>query len=136
MKNQTGIWIDGKKAVVIAFTNGKETIREIESDIEDMSHHLHYEGDKGTFLGTHRHNSEPRIQERKRYQTYKFLDKVIAELDGVDEVFIMGPSVMKKKLQTRIQADKQLQPKLKGIVTTGHPTLNQCVEKVREFYKI
>lgn len=136
MKNQTGIWIDGSQARVIAFYNGKETIREIVSDIENKQHHPHHEGDKGTFMGKHHLNHEATFGHRKRHQEFQFLDKVIEEVRDASEVFIMGPSGMKKKLQTRMQADKQLEPKLKGIMTTDHLTLNQCVEKVREFYKI
>jgi len=34
MKKQTGIWIDTSKAIIVTFTDGKEHITEIESDIE------------------------------------------------------------------------------------------------------
>ena len=136
MKNQTGIWIDGTKACVITFYDGKETIREIISDIENKQHHPHHQGDKGTFMGKHHLNHEATFGHRKRHQEFQFLDEVIEEVKDANEVFIMGPSGMKKKLQTRMQADKKLQPKLKDIITTDHLTLNQCVEKVREFYKI
>ncbi|HOZ88586.1 MAG TPA: hypothetical protein PL029_12555 [Bacteroidia bacterium] len=136
MKNQTGIWIDGSIARVIAFIDGKETIREIVSEIESKQHHPDHEGDKGSFMGKHHINNEATFGHRKRHQEFEFLDEVIQEVKDANDVFIMGPSGMKKKLQTRMQENKNLQPTLRGLLTTDHLTLNQCVEKVREFYKI
>ncbi|PBQ30521.1 hypothetical protein CNR22_01635 [Sphingobacteriaceae bacterium] len=136
MKTQSGIWIDGAKAFVITFYDGKETIREISSNVENNSHHPGHEGDKGTFMGIHHLNHEATFAHRKMRQEFQFLDEVIAEVKNVNEIFIMGPSGMKKKLQARMVADKQMQPKLTGLITTDHLTLNQCVEKVKDFYKL
>lgn len=136
MKTQTGIWIDGSMARVITFNNGKEMIREIVSDIENPHYHPHHEGDQGTFIGRHHLNHEAKFGHRKRHQEFRFLDEVIEEVKDASEVFIMGPSGMKKKLQARMQADKQLQSRLKGLLTTDHLTLNQCVAKVKEFYRL
>jgi hypothetical protein len=48
MKRQTGIWIDSSKAIIICLDGKKESITEIDSDIENKTHH-HKEGNKGTF---------------------------------------------------------------------------------------
>jgi len=136
MKNQAGIWIDGTKARIITFYDGKETIREIVSDIENHRHHQRHEGDMENFRGSRHHDHEATFGHRKRHLEFQYLDKVIAEVKDANEIFIMGPSGMKKKLQARLEADKQLQAKLSGILATDHLTLNQCVEKVREFYNL
>jgi hypothetical protein len=133
-KIQTGIWIDGKKAIVIALNGDKETILEIESDIENAVHHDQHEGDKGSFMGNRHINNEKKIGERKKHQTDHFLDKVLAEIKGADELFLMGPAELKIKLKGRIEVDSHLSPRLKGVTSTDHLTLNQCVEKVKKFY--
>jgi hypothetical protein len=136
MKTQTGIWIDGTKALVIAFRNGKETICEIESGIENSVHHKH-EGDKGSFTGNHHHiNNDKKFSEIKHHEEDRFLDKVVTEVKEADELFLMGPSQMKKKLRARIESDKNLLPKYKGMMSTDYISLNQCVEKVRHFYEL
>lgn len=136
MKNQTGIWIDGSVARVISFTDGKEMVREIASGIENPQQHALHESDNKTFMGKHHLNHEATFGHHERHQEFQFLDEVIREVKNANEVFIMGPSGMKKKLKKRMQANKELQPKLKGLITTDYLTLNQCVAKVREFYKL
>lgn len=133
MKKQTGIWIDGSKALVIALNEGQETVREIESEIENRVHHQH-EGDKGSFMGSRHINNEKKFDERRNHQVDHFLTKVISEVKDSDELYLMGPAEIKTRLKTRIEADHLLSPKLKGFETADHMTLNQCVEKVKKFY--
>ncbi|MDI1354268.1 MAG: hypothetical protein PSX36_05100 [bacterium] len=134
MKKQTGIWIDGSKAIVIALKGGKETVQEIASEIETSVHHAH-EGDKGSFMGARHINNEKKIDERKKHQVDQFLDKVINQVKEADELFVMGPASLKLKLKTRIEENHLIKNKLKGVETSAQMTINQCVEKVKTFYK-
>ena len=134
MKKQTGIWIDSSKAIVISLKEGKETVHEIESEIENSVHHNH-EGDKGSFMGSRHINNEKKFAERKKHQVDNFLDKVIDDVKGSDELFVMGPAEIKVKLRSKIEANHLIAPKLKGVETSERITLNQCVEKVKNFYK-
>ena len=63
MKRQTGIWIDSSKAIIICLDGKKESITEIDSDIENKTHH-HREGNKGTFNGSHHSTNETQIENR------------------------------------------------------------------------
>lgn len=136
MKTQTGIWIDSKKALVISFSNGKEIIREITSGIESRVHHPAHEGDKGSFMG-HRHiNNESKIRERRRLQEYKFINQVLEELKNSDEIFIMGSAGMKHKLQNKLEEHPEMKKKAITLIPSGHLSLNQCVAKVKDFYKL
>jgi hypothetical protein len=134
MKTNTGIWIDGSKALVIQLKDGKELVREIPSGIENSVHH-HYEGDKGTFMGTHHISNERKFEERKKHQVETFLHHVMDEIRNTDKVYVMGPSELKHHLKSKIMEDKQLSPKLAGFASADHMTLNECVARVKEFYK-
>jgi hypothetical protein len=134
MKTQTGIWIDGSRALIIQLLDGRENIHELTSEIDNHVHHKQ-EGDKGTFMGEHHVNNERKLEERKNKQIDSYLGKVISEVKGTDELFVMGPSGMKIKLKTRIEKDAQLNARLKAVETTGQLTLNQCVARVKEFFK-
>jgi hypothetical protein len=133
MKKQTGIWIDGSKAIIISLDSGKETVREIPSNIESRSHHVH-QGDKGTFMGTHHLNHEERFNERKKHQTDAFLKNVLDEVKHSDELFVMGPSLTKKHLMNRLEESGPQMPVLRGLETCDHLTVNQCVARVKEFF--
>ena len=65
MKKQTGIWIDTSKAIIVSLHDGKDHMKEIESDIENSVYH-EKEGNKGTFSGSHHSDSETKFTERRK----------------------------------------------------------------------
>jgi hypothetical protein len=134
MKKQTGIWIDGSKAIIVSLDKGKETILEIEAHIENKGHHQH-EGDKGSFMGTHHINNEQKFNERRIQQTDAFLKNVINEVKGSDEIFVLGPSTFKTRLTSKMQAASGFTPRVTGLESSDYITLNQCVARVKEFFK-
>ena len=76
MKKQSGIWIDTSKAIIVTFTDGKEHITEIESDIENRIYH-EKEGDKGAIMGSHHLNNERTFDERKEHKFDHFIKDVL-----------------------------------------------------------
>jgi hypothetical protein len=134
MKKQTGIWIDGAKAIIVSLVEGKENIVEIKSNIENRIYH-EKEGDKGSFMGNRHVNNEKSFEERKRHQTDDFLKNVVEQIKQDDELYLFGPAEIKFKLKTLMENNNQLLPKLKSIETTDSMTLNQVVAKVKDFYK-
>jgi len=134
MKKQTGIWIDGSRAVIITFSKGSEFIIEIKSDIENPIYH-NSEGDKGTFMGNRHINSEKRFSERRKQQTEQFLKSVVEEIEDTDELYVFGPAEMKTKLKKEI-AEITLHNKLKAVETASKMTTNQMVAKVKKYYNL
>jgi stalled ribosome rescue protein Dom34 len=132
-KKQTGIWIDGSKAIIIELNDGKEVISEIESEIENSVHH-NKEGDKGSFMGAHHINNEKKFEERRKNQTEQYLNKVVAQVKHSDELFIMGPAEIKTKLRGKVESDRSLAPRLRAVETSEQMTMNQCVAKVKNFF--
>lgn len=136
MKKQTGIWIDTSKAIIVTFTDGKEQIKEIESDIENRIYH-DKEGDKGSFMGSQHINSERTFDERKEHQFDHFLKDVLSHIKESDELYVFGPSETKIKLKQKIDDGKTIpNNKLKSVETADSMTLNQVIAKVKKFYNI
>ena len=136
MKRQTGIWIDSSKAIIVSLDGKKESITEIDSDIENKSHH-NREGNKGTFAGNHHSANETQLNNRKKEQTNYFMDSVIDYVKKSDELYVFGPAGAKTELKRRIQDEKIITPdKLKGVTTADKMTINQIVAKVRDFYNL
>jgi len=136
MKKQTGIWIDTSKAIIVTFTDGKEHITEIESDIENRIYH-EKEGDKGAIMGSHHLNSERTFDERKEHQFDHFLKDVLSHIKESDELYVFGPSETKIKLKQKIDDGKTIADnKLKSVETADSMTLNQVVAKVKKFYNL
>ena len=68
MEKQVGIWIDTKKAIIIALEGQKEEkITEIDSEVENRIYH-NKESNKGTFSGSHQSDNETKFDNRKNEQ--------------------------------------------------------------------
>ena len=136
MKKQTGIWIDTSKAIIVTFTDGKEHITEIESDIENRIYH-EKEGDKGAIMGSHHLTNERTFDERKEHQFDHFLKDVLSHIKESDELYVFGPSETKIKLKQKIDDGKTIPDnKLKSVETADSMTLNEVIAKVKKFYNI
>ncbi len=136
MKNQTGIWIDTSKAVIVSLHDGIDHVRRIESNIDNAVHHAN-EGDKGTFSGSNHHHgdNETKFEERKKNQMNQYLKDVIDQVKGADELYIFGPAEAKTKLKQKILDKYSAEAsKLKSVETADRLTPNQIVAKVKSFY--
>lgn len=130
---QTGIWIDGSKAIIVHLGESAPVVKEIAADIDNPVHHQG-QGKHGTFMGTHHVNDEKKFDERRKHQVARFLDEVLDNVQDRDELMVMGPSGLKIELRSRIESDKRLMPKLKGTMPAEHLTINQCVAQVKSFF--
>ena len=138
MKKQTGIWIDTSKAIIVSLHEGKEHIKEIDSDIDNAVYHQN-EGNKGTFSGGnpggHHSTSETHFDERKKNQMNQYLKDVIDHVKSADEIYIFGPAETKTKLKQKILDKYSAEAsKLKSVGTADRMTTNQIVAKVKQFY--
>ena len=134
MKKQTGIWIDSTKAIIVTFEDGKESVSEIQSDIENRVHH-DKEGDKGSFFGAQHMDSQKTFEERKKHQINSYLKEVINAVHNSEELYIFGPAETKIKLEKKINEEKStIASKLKSVETADSMTSNQIVAQVKKFY--
>lgn len=134
---QTGIWIDGSKAMIITFTKGQAGhVTIIESDIENKVHHTN-EGDKGSFMGSRHINNESTFEERKKHEADRFFEEIIDVIARVDEIFVFGPGETKKMLENKMDSEKnKFTGQLMAVETSDYITINEIVEKTKKFYKL
>ena len=135
MKKQAGIWIDSTKAIIVTLDGKNESIKEIQSDLENRVYH-DKEGDKGSFFGGQHIDSQKTFDERKKHQINAYIKNVISNVNEVDELYIFGPAETKTKLEKKIQEEKStMAGKLKSFETAdNNMTSNQIVAKVKKFY--
>ena len=135
MKKQAGIWIDSTKAIIVTLDGKNESIKEIQSDLENRVYH-DKEGDKGSFFGGQHIDSQKTFDERKKHQINAYIKNVISNVNEVDELYIFGPAETKTKLEEKIQEEKStMAGKLKSVETAdNNMTSNQIVAKVKKFY--
>jgi len=134
MKKQTGIWIDGTKAVVISLQDSTLSTKTLKSKIENRIYH-EKEGNTGSFSGKQHLNNEKKFDERKKHQTKEFIKQVCTHLNGSSSLYVFGPAEMKKHLKKAIDADKFLSKAILNIESAEDMSRNQLIAKVKKHYR-
>jgi len=132
-KKQAGVWIDGKKAIVVILNERTAQVSEITSHIEDSQHH-EKQSDKGSFMGHHHISHEKTFEERKKNQLHAYLIHVIASLSGITDLYICGPGEIKIHLKKAVESDYNLRSSLREVNACEQMTENQLVAKVKDFF--
>ena len=123
-KNEIGLWIDHRKAV-IAFASGDgEEIKQIESDMEK---HVRFSGGAADLT------EEDMRDRRFTNQLNKYYDAVIACIRDADSILILGPGEAKGELQKRLE-ELSLGGHIVGIETADKMTDRQVAAKVRQYF--
>lgn len=132
MKKQVGIWIDNSKAQIVTIQDGNESLKIIESDVENT----HPKGGSGssTPWGPQDAISESKVMERKKQQFKKFYTDIIDQISSSNQVYIIGPAEAKKGLKKALEESTLTQPKIVGFEASDKMTKNQLKARVRKFY--
>ncbi len=132
MSTQVGLWIDHRKATMVAVTEKGEETSEILSDVEKQ---LRRSGDS-PLKGSYEALQVPADNSRQRARTGElntYYDEVIARIHDADSILIMGPGVAKHELQKRMERNR-LGAKVVGVETVDNLTEPQIVAKVRQHF--
>jgi hypothetical protein len=130
MKKAVGLWIDHRKAIIVAITEQGEETGLIISKVEKQ---LRRSGDRpleGTF--------EPQIvpADDSRQRTFAghlgiYYDAVIASIRDAESILIFGPGEAKGELKARLEKDN-LAGHIVGMETVDKMTDRQIAAKVRQ----
>ena len=131
MDRNVGVWIDHKQAYLIWYEEGR--VEAIPSEIEPPEH---FSG--GTQLGgklNQKGDMELRHNDRYKLKLTKFYKRVIASLQDVSSIFIMGPGEAKIEFEKVLRRHKSMQKRLLKVETADKMTKNQMIARVKKFYK-
>jgi hypothetical protein len=134
MKKQVGLWIDHKKAVVIAMTDKGEETGLILSEAEKQ---LRRSGDsplKGPFK-SQQLRADDKIQRAFTEHLNVYYDEVIASIRDAEAILIFGPGEAKNELKVRL-AGKKLDGHVVGIQPADKMTDHQIAAKVRQHFAV
>ena len=132
MKTRVGLWIDHRKAIVVAVTDKGEEIRLIISKVEKQ---LRRSGDsplKGRYESLHV-PAEDSSQRAFEGHLNIYYDAVIAAVRGAEAILIFGPGEAKGELKKRLVRNK-LGGHIVAVETVDRMTDHQIATKVREHF--
>ena len=130
MRTRVGVWIDHRKAIVVAVTDKGEEIALIISKVERQ---LRRAGDS-PLKGPFEPQQVPASDSRQRTFTGHlriYYDAVIACIRDAESILIFGPGEAKGELKKRLARDN-LGGRIVGIETADKMTDRQIAAKVRK----
>jgi hypothetical protein len=133
MGTKVGLWIDHKKALIVAVTDKGEEIRLIISKVEKQP------GRSGGMRSTTPYEAQqvPADDSRERKFTGHlniYYNAVIASIRDAESILILGPGEAKGELKKRLLRNK-LGGRIVGIETIDKMTDRQIAAKVRRYFK-
>jgi len=132
MKMRAGLWIDHRKAIVVAITEQGDETALIISKAERQ---LRRSGDS-PLKGRYEPRQVPADDIRQRTLTGHlniYYDAVIASIRGAESILIFGPGEAKGQLKERLEKHK-LGGRIVGIETVDKMTDRQIAAKVRKHF--
>jgi hypothetical protein len=130
MKTTVGVWIDHRKAIIVAVTNQGEEIGVILSKVEKQPRRS---GDS-PLKGPYEPQQVPADDCRQRAfsrQLAMYYDAVIACIRGAEAILIFGPGDAKGELKKRLESN-DLGGRIISIETVDKMTDRQIAAKVRQ----
>ena len=132
MRTKVGLWIDHKKAIVVAITEKGEEIGLVISMVEK---HLQRSGDS-PLKGRYESQKVPADDSRQRTFTENlniYYDAVIASIRDAESILIFGPGEAKGELKKRLEKSK-LGGRIVGLETVDKMTNRQISAKIRQYF--
>jgi len=133
MKTKIGLWIDHRKAVIVAVTNKGEEMGLVISKAEKQPRRS---GDS-PLKGPYDPLQVPAADSRQRILAGHlniYYDAVIASIRDAESILIFGPGDAKGELKKRLKRNS-LGGRIVGIETADKMTDRQIAAKVRKYFQ-
>jgi len=132
MSTKVGLWINHRKAVILAVTDQGEATRLIISKVDKQL------GRSGGARSTTPYESQQVPADDSRERKFKarlniYYDAVIASIREAEYILIFGPGEAKGELKKRLEGDK-LGGRIVSIETVDKMTDRQIAAKVRQHF--
>jgi len=133
-KNYVGLWIDHRQAVLVSITDGAETIKRIDSDIERKVRLSGGSRTAKTPYGPQQVSVDGKQQERIKQQARQYYQQIIRRIQDATKILIFGPGEAKTELKKEIEKSKTLAAKKITVEPADKMTERQIAARVRQFF--
>lgn len=131
MKRVVGLWIDHRKAVILAILGeGKEVMLKMRSQVEPHVRFTARSRSKVPHLSMEATAEDQRDRLFAR-QLITYYDEVISHLREAEAILVFGPGEAKRELEKRLES-KGLGSRIIGVESVDKMTDRQIAAKVRQ----
>jgi hypothetical protein len=125
MKNNVGLWIDHRKAVIVSL---KDKVEKTMRVLSHMEKHVRYSG------GAQAASAEDQRDRRFAGHLRQYYDRVLLSIRGADAILILGPGEAKVELGILLESEA-LGGRIARIETVDKMTDRQLVARVRKHFE-
>lgn len=126
MKKRIGLWIDHRKTIIVTFSDDKEELEYIISNIEK---HVRYSGKTQEVPG------DDQIDRQYSAHLSKYYDEVISHVRDAVSLLILGPGEAKGEFVKRLKHEG-LGERIVGVETVDKMTDRQIAARVRQQFMV
>jgi hypothetical protein len=131
MKEQVGLWIDHKKAVIVTAEKNGEELQQIESNTDKQTS---YRGRAGSKTPTGP-LAEDHLDRKYLEHLNKYYDEVIDVVKGANSIFIFGPGEAKHEFEKRLTHSAP-HSHVVAVESADKMTEAQIMAKVKRYYTV
>ena len=133
MAEQSGVWVDAKKAIVIKIKDEDNTFKVIDSGIETRERE-EGEGKKFGRFAKQFVSFEKSKQRRISEQEKKYFKNILKEIENSDDLVLFGPANVKHRLEKELHSHKGFKVNILGVEDADSMTDNQITAWVKKYY--
>ena len=131
--NNVGIWLDKEKAFIINIKNGNESLKKIDSNVDDFRIH----GGSGSRVkgGPQDVVQDSKFLEKENHQLKAYFKELANEVEEADALAIFGPAETYIRFQKYILDNyPKLGKKISTVKNADSMTENQMIAMVQNFF--
>jgi hypothetical protein len=130
MKKEVGVWIDHRKAVIVAIENEVEVTREIRSNMEK---HVRFSSGTRSKASEDLQGSTAEDIRDRQFGDHlgRYYEGIVSFIRDADAIWIFGPGEAKVELENRLKQEN-LGERIVGVETVDKMTDHQIAAKVRD----
>ena len=133
MEKQIGLWIDHKKAVIVILEDGREEVRQIQSNLE---RHSRFHGGARTkaAYSPQFFTAETQVDRRFSEHLNKYYKQVISAIEDARSLLVFGAGEAKYELEKRLKSGKGHLRRI-HVESADKLTERQIAARVRRYFK-
>ena len=133
-KNDAGLWIDRRNAVIVSITDEGETIERVKSNVERKVRLSGGSRTAKTPYGPQQVAVEGKQEDRIKRQLREYYQEIIRRIQDANQILILGPGEAKIEIKKEIQKSRELALSKISVEPADKMTEKQIAAKVRQFF--
>ena len=133
-KNDAGLWIDRRNAVIVSITDEGETIERVKSNVERKVRLSGGSRTAKTPYGPQQVAVDGKQEDRIKRQLREYYQEIIRRIQDANQILILGPGEAKIEIKKEIQKSRELALRKISVEPADKMTEKQIAAKVRQFF--